>query len=149
MNFPSRVILLVFIMNSISFVLTLLCSGIPTHWTVFWKLPLVHLELLLVHAKSPWSRHNFEMQIAPGSRRLISRLIFGMLQKLATKRCLLGQPVYWAVSQTGQCVLATYSGFCSRESHMYSVNSLNNNTQTYVASNQISYDIHFTNGNCS
>ena len=44
--------------------------------TVLWKLPLVHLDLPLVHAESLWTRHNFEMQIAPGSRQVISRLAY-------------------------------------------------------------------------
>ena len=74
-SFPSGVNLVVFIKyieNQSLCVHILLCFGN----IVFWKLPLVHSKLPQVHAKSPWTRHNFEMQIAPGSCWLISRLAY-------------------------------------------------------------------------
>ncbi len=76
-NFHSGVILLVFTKNT----KLKICLFGPYFVICFgnidiWKLPLFHLELPLVHAKSPRTRRNFEMQIAPGSRRLISRLDF-------------------------------------------------------------------------
>ena len=54
-------------------VFTLLCYVQVTLICIL-KFPLVHLELPLVYAKSLWTRRNFEILIAPGSRWLISRL---------------------------------------------------------------------------
>ena len=52
--------------------LTCLCSG--SSELHFENCSLFIWNHPLVHAKSPWTRHNFEMQFAPGSRRLIWRL---------------------------------------------------------------------------
>ncbi len=79
------------------------------------KIALVHLELLLVHAKSPWTRRNyFEMQFAPGSRRLISRLDDGKSTFLTflSNVLLVVYCVYYSV-----CVLAhliVYASFWSQ-----------------------------------
>ena len=68
---------------------------------------MVHLELPLVHAKSLWTRRNFELQVAPGSRRLISRLGYVLSFEYVNKIQLTIVHVYHTVSTNSKWIHCT------------------------------------------
>ncbi len=58
-----------FFMFSNKLIISMKTATLCTYFVTFLTLEvaLILLEVPLVHAKSPWTRHNFEMQIAPSS----------------------------------------------------------------------------------